>query len=317
MSGGRWLRRALSVLLVGAALAFLALTILRNLEDLRAYRWQPDPLRLALSVLAHVLVLGWGVFVWQRVLQRFEGGRARLMQLQRIWFLSGVAKYIPGKIWQFVAVADLAGRARLSRVLILTSMLVHVGFALLAAVLVAAVTLPLPRLGIPVPTGAAVAVAIAVAVALTHPAVLNGALRLVPRALHRDVLSWNGSWGDGVVLLSLSVVSWLLYGGALYLFFSSLVELAPLAAVPLAGINALSFLAGYLVVVAPAGLGVRELTMTGLLEPLVPLGVAAFLAGLSRLWTILAELLGALALLAAGAWIRDGAGDGAAPTADV
>lgn len=291
------LRRALSVALVGAALLFLGLAIADNLDDLGRVRWDPDPLRLAASIVAHVAVLGWGVVVWQQVLRSFEGGRVRLMQLQRIWFLSGVARYIPGKIWQFVAVADLARRADLSRALILTSMLVHVGFTLLAAVVVGAATLPLTAPGVapaPVP---ATALALAMAILASHPVVLNRALRLVPQRLRGDVLVWRGRWRDSLVLLGLNAFSWLIYGGALYLFFSSLFELQAGAAVPLAGVNSLAFVAGYIVVLAPAGLGVRELTMARLLEPLVPLGAAAVLAGLARLWTIAAELLGAALVL--------------------
>lgn len=305
MSGRKaLLRRAFSVVLVGAALVFLGLTIAENLDDLQRIRWDPDPLRLGLSLAAHLLVLGWGVFVWQRVLRRFDDSEAALWQLQRIWFLSGVAKYIPGKIWQFVAVADLARRAGLSRVVILTSMLVHVGFALLAAVVIAALTLPLERIGLDVGPLAAGLVAAGAMLLLAHPSLLNALLRLMPKALHRDVLAWRGTWGDSVLLLGLSVVSWLLYGGALYLFFSALIQLPPTAALPLSGVNALAFAAGYLVVVAPAGLGVRELTMAGLLEPIVPLGAAALLAGLTRLWTIAAELLGAGIVLATGRFRR-------------
>lgn len=293
MKAGAALRRALSVALVGAAVLFLGLAVHRNAGALRAYDWQPNALRLGLSVVAQTLVLLWGIFVWQRVLVRFHGGAAPLHELGRIWFLSGVAKYIPGKVWQFVAVADLARRAGLSRVLILTSMLVHVGFTLLAAMVVSAATLPLRDFGIPLDPAAALAIAAVAAVLLAHPLVLNTALRLVPRALHRDVLAWNGRWADGLLLLGLNLVSWAVSGVAFWVFVTSLVALPASTIVPIAGVNALSFVAGYVVILAPAGLGVREVTMKGLLQPLVG-AASVVVAILSRLWTIAAELLGAV-----------------------
>lgn len=292
MSGRRLAGRLLAVALVLAAIVFLGRTIARNADALRAYDWSVDPALLAASLVAHVLVLGWGVAVWHRVVLHTTPGPVRLGALQRIWFLSTIAKYIPGKIWQFVAAAQLAGRAGLSGAAVLTSMAIQIGFTLLAALLVSAATLPLPEswaVGRPL----VLAVASVAAVLLSHPLVLRTALAILPRALHRDVVAWTGRWIDGVVLLALSVVSWLLYGAAFWLFVSALVETPGSALLPLAGVNALSFLAGYVVFIAPAGLGAREGAMTLLLSPLVPTYVAAVVAILSRLWTVAAELLGA------------------------
>lgn len=292
MRGRRLIGRLLAAALVVAALVFLGRTIARNADEVRAFEWQLDPALLVASLLAHGLVLAWGVVVWQRVLMHTTEAPTRLRVLLRIWFLSSAARYIPGKIWQFVAAAQLAGRAGLSAAAVLTSMAIQIGFTLLAAVLVAAATLPLPgwwALGRPT----LVVAGGVTAVLLSHPAVLRAALRLIPRALHRDVVAWRGGWLDGLVLLALSVVSWLLYGAAFHLFVSALVDLPGSALLPLAGVNALSFLAGYIVIIAPAGLGVREAAMTALLAPIIPTYVAAVVAALSRLWTIATELLGA------------------------
>lgn len=292
MTGRRLLGRLLAAALVGAALLFVGLTIARNAEQLRAFDWTVRPGLLASSLLAHVLVLGWGVVVWHRVVLHTTRTPTALRPLLGIWFLSAVARYIPGKIWQFVAAAQLASRAGLSGAVVLTSMAIQVGFTLLAAALVAAATLPLPATWV-VDRGLILGVGLPAAVLLAHPAVLRLALRSIPRALHRDVVAWQGGWLDGIVLLALSVISWLLYGAAFHLFVSALVDLPASALLPLAGVNALSFLAGYLVIVAPAGLGAREFAMTALLAPIVPPYVAAVVALLARLWTIAAELLGA------------------------
>lgn len=99
------------------------------------------------------------------------------------------------------------------------------------------------------------------------------------------------------MLLALSLVSWILYGLVYFLFLASLTPL-PLGVLPqLAGVNALSFVAGYLAFVTPGGLGAREAAMTALLLPLVPASVAAVLAVASRLWTIIAEVAGGMLAL--------------------
>lgn len=290
------LRRLLSLGIVAAALVFLGLTVERNWAELRGYEWRVQPSLLALSVVAHLAVLAFGVFVWQRVLHRFATPPTRYPALLRIWSLSNVARYIPGTVWQFLAAAELARERGLPRVLLVSSLLVHMGFVLLAAGVVSVATLPLAALGLGrVPLAAALGV-LPLLLLLVHPRVLNTALSLVNRVARREALRWQGSWMDGVALLALAVVSWLLYGGAFWLFLRSVAPFPPATLLPAAGINAASFAAGWLAVLAPSGLGVREGAMTALLTPYVPLGVAAAIAILARLWAVLTE-----AVLVAGA----------------
>jgi hypothetical protein len=287
-------RRLLTPALVTAAFVFLVWTAVGHWHQLRTYDWHVEPGRFALSLAAHVAVLVWGVFVWSRVLAVFGDVRPRFPELVRIWFLSSAARYVPGMVWQFVAAAQLAREAGIAGGMLLTSLLIHTGFAVLSAGVVSGVVFPAGRFGggaVPAWWRAVVALAAVLAV---HPRVLRTALRVVPRRLRGGDEPWRGSWPDGLVILALSVLTWLLYGGAYWLFVTSLTPLRAGSLAPLVGVNALSFLAGFVVLFAPAGLGVRETTMTVLLGPLVPAGVAAVIALLSRLWTVAAEIIGAI-----------------------
>lgn len=302
-------RPLLGWLLVLAAAAFLGLTIARHWRQLETFHWDVRWLAMAASVAALTAVFAWGVFVWKLVLDRFDRPTIHLRQLFRIWFLSNLARYVPGKIWQFVGAAEIARLAGLSRTLVLTSMVVHMGFTLLAAGVVSA--------GILLPAGlpqgvstAGLALLAAASLLLVHPAVLNFALGSLARLLHRDVLEWRGRWRDGLLLLALSAGSWILYGAAFGLFIHSLVGVAAADLLPLAAVNALSFLVGYAVFLAPAGLGAREGAMALLLRPFAPAGIAAMVAVLSRLWTVAAELLGAAIVLTLTGPLRAGPSPG-------
>jgi glycosyltransferase 2 family protein len=171
-------------------------------------------------------------------------------------------------------------------------MVVQMGFTLLAAVLVSALVL-LPN-GLPegIPVLGLVALGGA-ALLLVHPALLNRALALVGRLFNKNVLGWRGRWRDGFLLLGLSAIGWIIYGAAFALFIHSVVGVELESVLPLAGVNALSFLVGYLVFLPPAGLGAREGVMAVLLRPFAPVAIAAVLAVLARLWTVAAELLAA------------------------
>jgi hypothetical protein len=292
-------RRAATAALVAAAAFFLLRSIARDWPRIRAFHWQVDPLLLVASVLALVGVLTSGALVWGLVLRRFDHPPVPVPVLLRISFLSNLARYIPGTVFQFLTAAQLARAAGLSPAVLLTSLLVHTGMSLLSAAVVSAWTLAgalfpaLPR----VPIGVAVTAA---ALLCVHPRLLNAVLGLVPRLLKREVIRWNGSWAYGAGLLLLAGINWALYGGAYWLLLRSLTPVSAAHLPMLSGVNALSFLAGWIVWIAPAGAGPREVVMKTLLLPILPGGVAAIVAVAARLWSIAAELLaGAIALLLA------------------
>jgi hypothetical protein len=293
-------KKAATALLIAAAAYFLVRGIARDWPRVRAFEWHVDPPLLAASVLALAAVLVWGVFVWSRVLRRFEHAPVRFGTLLRIWFLSNLARYIPGTVFQFLTAAQLSRSAGLSAAVLLTSLLVHTGITLLSALLVSAWTLPAPLFPA-LPRSAVVAIGVAATVAaagFVHPRFLNWALGIIPRLLKREVIRWNGSWGYGLRLLAMSLASWAMYGAAYWLFLRSLTPMSPAHLPMVGGVNALSFAAGWIVFFAPGGLGVREYAMKQLLLPLLPAGVAALIAIAARLWNIAGELLGGALVLA-------------------
>lgn len=289
-------RRVAGALLVAATAWWLGRLIADNWTELRRFDWRADPALLAGSVAAHVAVLAFGVWVWSRVLRHFEHPPVRLGTLQRIWFLSNLARYVPGKVFQFLAVAQLGRGAGLSGAVLLTAMLVHTGITLASAVVVAAWTLTGGIVRGVDPLWPALVVS-AGALLAVHPAFLNRLLAIIPRLLKKDVIRWNARWVDGMALLALAIVNWLLYGAAFHLFMASLADVPWRLMPQMAGVNALSFFLGYASPL-PGGAGLREVSMAELLQPYLQNGVAAVMSLAARLWTIAAELLGGgLALL--------------------
>lgn len=297
MSPGRSWRRAFSAVFVVAAFSFLGVYVARNVGQLRAFPWTPRPLLLALSVLVNVGALAWGVWVWKLLLARV-GVRIPFPALARVWFLSALGRYIPGKIWQFVGAAHLGAAAGLAPVVAVTSLAVHTGLFLVGAVLAAVYFLP-AAVGDLGGIDLSLLRWLSPLLLLTvHPAVIGRGLGLLHRMARRPVTAWEGSWADGVLLLALALVAWALNGFALYLFLAGLVPLAPSAAGAMVGINALAFLVGLAVFFAPAGLGAKEGALAALLTVVgLPAAVAALLAVAARLWSVVAEVAPALVLL--------------------
>jgi uncharacterized membrane protein YbhN (UPF0104 family) len=105
--------------------------------------------------------------------------------------------------------------------------------------------------------------------------------------------------GRSLVLrwLALYTVNWIVYALAFWVFVLSfgrggaMLEVAPAFAA--------AYVAGYLMIFAPAGVGVREGFLTVFLSPVFGHGSAAALAVLARLWTTSLEVVPA-----AGLWAR-------------
>ena len=294
-----WWSVALGAAIVVATLLFLGVTIGSQWEQLEAYDWEVDPALLAASVAALLAAFAWGGLVWKRLLRQL-GVRVSFVPLLRLWYLSSLARYVPGKVWQFVGAAQLGRRIGLEPLPLITSMVLQMGFLMVSGAAVALPALLLSDAPSAPLVAAGLAAAVAVAMALVHPAVLNRALSLANRFLPGGVLAWEGRWRDGLTLLGMYVVSWVAQGLAFALFVYAIVDLPSGALAVLVGANALAMVAGMLVVPVPAGLGAREFVLALLLAPWAPLGAAALLAVASRLWIVATEVLGAGLMLVKG-----------------
>jgi hypothetical protein len=287
--------------LVGASLAFVGWALVSGWPRLAAYDWDVRPLRLTAATVLLVGVIACAGLLWGRVLRAVEPSPPGAAAVLRIWAHSNLARYIPGKIWQFVAAADLARARGLSPTTMLASLLLYVAIALLAAGVVAVAAGAVP--GVP---GGRVSGGLAglVALALVHPSVISAGLRLVPRRA-ADVRGRAG-WAEGALLRSLGALVGVAHGATFARLVDGLGGVPRGARWPVGGANAAAYLVGYLAVIAPAGLGFREASLAALLAgilgsgvgdaPSLALGAAVAIA--SRLWVVVADLVAGAAVLA-------------------
>lgn len=281
--------------LITLSLLFLAFALARYREELLAYQWEVDPLRLGLSVLAYAVILVATVGIWGLTLRHFDV-EPPFPVLARIWFLSNLSRYIPGKIWQFVGVIELSRAAGMAPVTNVTSLIINMGFVLIGAVFTGIYLTPAEALG-----GLGVAItplriAAPLLLIFLHPRIINTLVSLASRIARTPLEPWRGSMGDGLVLFGLCVGQWLAMGAAFALFTSSLTPVGLENFAALTAAFALAFVAGYLSFL-PAGVGAKEGALALLLSTLMPLSVAAAIAVAARVWMTVAELIPALIFL--------------------
>jgi glycosyltransferase 2 family protein len=282
--------RWLTIAVVAVVAGFFVATLAARWNDVISLNWRLDPGLFALATALLALSYGLVAGLWGLALRRAAG--TRLVVGARIWFLSNLARYVPGNVWSYVGAVELARREGVARrvtlaVMALTQVL-SVGVAVLAGLPV--LLAERARLGRPALLGAVVVAAGAVLAALFRRQLLALARRRLPDLDPADLTPSAGT----VVLL---VVGYAVYWAVTGLAFAALVaSLAPLAAgdIPLVvAAYAAAYAAGFLALLTPAGLGIREGVLVVALAPVLPAGPALVVALVSRLWMMLVELAGA------------------------
>ena len=276
----RWLTAVVLAVVAG----FFVATLAARWNDVISLKWRLDPGLFVVATVLLALSYGLVAWLWGLALHRYAG--------TRIWFLSNLARYVPGNIWSYVGAVELARREGVARrvtlaVMALTQVL-SVGVAVAAGLPV--LLAERASLGRPALLGALVVAAGAGLAVLFRGRLLELARRRVPGFDPRELTPSAGT------------VAWLVAGYALYwvvtgLAFAALVAaLHPLAAadVPLVvAAFAAAYAAGFLALLTPAGLGVREGVLVVALAPVLPAGPALVVALVSRVWMMLVELAGA------------------------
>ncbi len=248
------------------------------------------------------------VGLWARMVRGLGGPVLGLGESVRIFFLANLGRYVPGKVWQLVGLAYLAGKRGVSLPVASSAAVLGQLFSLGAAALLAALALAasagtrLPGELLPV----SLALAALIALLTTVPAALRLLLRVAFR-LGRSGESvpkldpWFGArW------LGLYLPAWLGYGVAFGLLWSGFAPLTPVSWLAAVGGFCGAYFLGYAAVFAPAGVGVREGAMAVLLAPWLGAAPATVLAISARIWMTVAELLplAGVGWVAAARWLR-------------
>ena len=282
----RWLTVAVLAVVAG----FFVATLAARWNDVISLKWRLEPGLFVLATVLLALSYGLVACLWGVALGRAAG--TRVVTGARIWFLSNLARYVPGNVWSYVGAVELARREGVARrttlaVMALTQVL-SVGVAVAAGLPV--LLAERARLGRPALLGALVVAAGAALAALFRRRLLDLARRRFPGL---DPADLTPSAGTVVLLVAGYALYWAVTGLAFAALVASLYPLAP-GDVPLVvAAYAAAYAAGFLALLTPAGLGVREGVLVVALAPVLPAGPALVVALLSRVWMMLVELAGA------------------------
>ena len=268
----RQLMVVVRVLFLGSALGILVWQLVRDgAGTLDAVR-KIGPLAVLGSFLAAAAGLGASGLAWRSLL-RGLGASLDLHDAARVFFAGQIGKYIPGTVWAYVAHAKL-GREHgipVSRTTA-ASVLFVVAHTATGAV-VAGLVLPFATGDVTDRFGW-VALLAPLLLASLHPRLVLPVLRMVHRVLGRGSPPEVVSGLAVVRALGWLTVTWMGYGISMLLLLRPVARADSQALLPAAlGGFALAWTVGFIaagvLVVTPAGLGVREVVLLMVLGPVV------------------------------------------------
>jgi hypothetical protein len=297
MLSDKRLRRALQVAFAAAVVWYFARQVAMQWGDLATMRasLQPDWALVAESgvvVLASYAAL---IETWRRTVVAW-GERLSWGDAARIWFISNLGRYVPGKVWQIGAMGVLAQDAGVSGVAAVGSSLVVNLVNLLAAALVVL----LSGAKQVAPDALLPGFILFAMFALATPWVLPPLARLAGRLTGRVIAEPKIPARAILTALVGCTFAWALYGVAFRLLAVALFGHASGPASSYIAVFTLSYLIGYLFLISPGGIGAREIALASMLPAagLESGAAATLLIVVSRLWLTVLEAVPGLLLLA-------------------
>lgn len=302
--GARRVARVAGRVLAALTLVFVVVEIVRQWDDIAAVVRAASPWWLVASTAVFVVAEVGYAAAWPLTLGRV-GHPVPPVTGGATFLVTQTAKFVPGSVWHAVGRVGTADRLGVPKRVVAASLALEMAASVAAAVAIAGAMGAIAPLLFEdvapwlrtVEVVGAVGAAVVVAATGRH---------VGERIVKRSLLS-SGSYG---VVVGWHVVVWVGYGLAAGLLARGLgAEVTPTI-----GAFAISWVAGFLVVGAPAGLGVREAVMTAALTPTAGADVALAVAVGSRaVWT--AVQLGGAALAVPyltrwGRWAVPGTDDG-------
>jgi hypothetical protein len=295
------LRIGLPIAIFAAIVFFVGKNWNQEWHDLMTYRFQLNVWLLALAFLGFLLQeLSYGL-IWRGVLARL-GFRLDLRPCLRIYLASEFVRYIPGNVWHVLTRIFWVGKYDVPRSVAFASITIELVTKLAAGALIFAGSLLFWSDISAVSTltqGTTILVVLGIGSILAlliglHPRVLNTLLTAGLRLLKRDPVKLSLRYWDILLITLAWCGSWIIAGCAFFVLLCSIWPDTPLALLPICiGIYAIAWDIGFVSFVTPSGLGFREAAITAIFAvafPLLPAGISAVIAIVSRLVSTAAEL---------------------------
>ena len=262
--------------------------------DLRS--WAPQISLLLMSCLLLFVTFLLSALVWRELIKDVGLIETPIVSTISIYLSANICRYAPGKIWQIGGLAYLSQKSGIPKDLSVLAAILGQLLALCAASILGVYAILMSQTSLILDPLTIAMLVIGTVIIAKHVGSLL--LRKIIADRPGTVLYPWECWKPFMLKwFSLYLLNWILYAVSFWIFCASVgfEKNFLLLGSAFAG----AYVLGYIALLAPAGLGIREVSLAVLLSPIMLTEEALVLALLARVWTTFVEVIPGLPLLIA------------------
>jgi len=240
---------------------FIYLTLKDNLSEIRDFEIRNVRL-LIFTTLIYSASVGLNGYIWHLIM-KFSGENIKIFDSIDVYISSYITRYIPGSVWAIFARSAMNKRYKVKMLKTAWGWFVeNLGYLLVGGVFSLLVLSSLFESNIVLITVIPFVIAIGTIVYLNYEKMGKLFDKIIKRKLSRNANNKSSvlslSLNQKIIILGLYLVSWIIYSLHYYLLAYSITGVTIEYLFPLVGVNALSYVIGYISIITPSGTGVRE-----------------------------------------------------------
>ncbi|MGQ9677763.1 MAG: lysylphosphatidylglycerol synthase domain-containing protein [bacterium] len=290
----KWLRYTLGTTIVLVSFYFLVTRLVRDWRSIPFAELHFNPLLLIISYSILILIhFPLSALAWTLILIGL-GERISSWRALAIITVTQLGKYAPGKVWFTIGRMSFAAHDRIPEAKTLTSVVIETGFLFLAAILLFSIALIfLPRSLIPRGVYFSLFL-IPLTLLFIYPPIFNRLLNLLLPLFKQNYFTLNLPYSRLLAIIFIYILDWFSQGVGCYALINSFYPLGIDKLPILLGGYSISWILGFIILIAPAGLGIREGIYTFILKLVMPQPIAIISALITRVWMSTGEVAMAL-----------------------
>lgn len=260
--------------------------------DYSSVRW------LIIFIAFILLIIGYILFgiMWVLII---NGHREKISVIDGcgVFFLANLFRYIPGKVWQGLSMIYLSSKKGITYRTAISSTIIHQIVFIISGLTVSILLLPTSALGTDLSFLSYGRFLAFLLFLFVYPPILNFIISLFSKLLKKEIEPIDLSFGKLILYWLWGILVWLVDGVALAMFVFAFHAISFLNLLSVVAIFPTGYIAGFLAIIFPGGIGIREGVFAILLKAIAPPPLNITIAVLSRVWIMAMEIIVAFPFL--------------------
>ncbi len=278
------------------AIVFMFYYLFQNWNMLQNYQWHFNIWLLLLSMVLLGVALLSTVYIYRLIFDELAGARLSFLQTFRIINITNIGRYLPGKLWSVVGLivytSEYGINKKQTTLAVITNEVAGKASGLILGLCYFFFSDSLKGY-LP-----AMIILLAGCMIIIHPWVLDKIINTGLRFLKKETIEIDFGYWSILKFVLIFIVSWLLHSLAFYVLVNSMTPIDSVNLIKFATILPLCWVIGYIILLAPGGLGVREAMLVVMLGEFMPKEIALAIAIIQRIWFTAVEGINVLVALA-------------------